>query len=69
MCCKKDSKGNLYITDKTIERTASLVKWIQASYNIPDSHVIRHFDVTGKLCPGGYTAAAKWKTLKAKLTD
>ena len=69
MCCKKDSKGNLYITDKTIERTAKLVKWIMQSYEIPASHVIRHFDVTGKSCPGGYTTAAKWKTLKAKLTE
>lgn len=69
MCCKKDSNGNLYISDKTIERTAKLVKWIMQSYGIPASHVIRHFDVTGKSCPGGYTTAAKWKTLKTKLTE
>lgn len=69
MCCKKDKNGNLYISDKTIERTAWLVKWIMQSYEIPASHVIRHFDVTGKSCPGGYTTAAKWKTLKANLTE
>lgn len=69
MCCKKDKNGKLYISDKTIARTATLVKWLMQYYNIPESHVIRHFDVTGKACPGGYTTAAKWNKLKAKLTD
>lgn len=68
MCCKKDSKGNLYITDKTIERTALLVKWLMEYYNVPASHVIRHYDVSQKHCPAPYVDATKWKELKAKLT-
>ena len=35
-----------------------------AKYNIPQKNVIRHFDVTGKLCPAywaGRENAAKWK--------
>ena len=69
MCCKKDKNGKLYISDKTIARTATLVKWLMNYYNIPESNVIRHFDVTGKSCPGGYTTAAKWKKLKEILVD
>ena len=33
-------------------------------YNVPQKNVIRHFDVTGKLCPAywaGRENAAKWK--------
>lgn len=29
-----------------------LVKYLMQKYNIDINHVIRHFDVTGKLCPG-----------------
>lgn len=67
MCCSKDKTGKLYISDKTIARTARLVKWLMSYYGIPESHVIRHFDVTGKQCPGGYTSSAKWSSLKHKL--
>ena len=35
---------------------------------IDDDHVIRHFDVNGKLCPYPYIEASKWKVLHAKLT-
>lgn len=68
MCCAKDKDGKLYITDKTINRTAKLVKWLMSYYNIPASHVIRHFDVTGKDCPHGYTTSTAWKKLKERLT-
>ena len=67
MCCQKDKNGKLYITDKTIARTAQLVQYLQDKYKIPDSNVIRHYDVTGKTCPAPYVDQAKWKTLKATL--
>ena len=69
MCCKRDKNGKLYISDKTIARTAQLVQYLQDKYNIPDSHVIRHYDVTGKNCPAPYVNEAKWKTLKATLIN
>ena len=28
-----------------------LVSWLCASYGLSDSSVIRHYDVTGKMCP------------------
>lgn len=68
MCCKRDSKGKMYVSDKTIKRTAKLVKWLMDYYHIPKGHVIRHFDVTGKSCPGGYITDAAWKKLKEALT-
>lgn len=67
MCCKKKN-GKLYITDKTIENTADLVKHLMKKYNIPASRVIRHYSVTGKNCPAPYIDESKWKTLHQKLT-
>lgn len=43
-----------YFTEKTLENAKKLVKYLQKEYNIPKSNVIRHFDASGKLCPGVY---------------
>lgn len=51
MCSLKDSAGRYYIDSKTVDLTVSLVKELMATYNIPAENVIRHHDVTGKLCP------------------
>ena len=40
-----------YFTDKVIQDGAQLVAWLADKYNIPQSHIMRHFDVTGKWCP------------------
>lgn len=68
MCCRKNAKGNLYITEKTIKNTADLVQAIQKRLGIDADHVIRHFDVNGKLCPYPYIEASKWCLLHSKLT-
>lgn len=35
-----------------IRHAAELVRWLMAKYSIDRDHVIRHYDVTGKYCPG-----------------
>lgn len=40
-----------YFTDKVIQDGAQLVAWLADKYNIPQSHIVRHFDVTEKWCP------------------
>ena len=67
MCCKRKN-GKLYITDQTISQTAKLVQYLQDKYDIPGSRVIRHYDVTGKICPGPYINSDKWAKLKKTLT-
>lgn len=60
-------------TDAVLERTEELVRYLMATYNIDAAHVIRHYDVTGKPCPGivGWNAdsgsEAQWKAFKARL--
>ena len=67
LCCKKKN-GRIVPTEEAISTAIPLVQWLMKKYNIPASHVIRHFDVTGKCCPNGYIPAKEWKKLHARLT-
>lgn len=51
-----------------VEKLGWLVKRLMAKYGIGASGVIRHYGVTGKLCPAPYVAASKWAALKAAIT-
>ena len=57
----------------SIERALALTRELMKKYNIPASNVIRHFDVTGKLCPAywsGKENAGKWeKEFKSRLAE
>ena len=61
-------------TDATVKNTEGLVKYLMKEYNIDADHVIRHYDVTGKLCPGiiGWNAEsgseAKWEQFKKNIS-
>ena len=48
-CCHRKENGKF--TKKTYKSLVKLTTWLCASYGIPSSDVIRHYDVTGKLCP------------------
>lgn len=39
-------------TEATLDNAVKLAKIIMKKYNIPIERVIRHYDITGKLCPG-----------------
>lgn len=46
--------GGYTLTEAVIEQTAELTRELMKEYGIPADHVVRHYDVTGKLCPGVY---------------
>lgn len=50
MCCYQ-SGGKWYFKDKTVANAVELVKYLMSKYNISASNVIRHYDVSCKLCP------------------
>ena len=50
MCCHQ-SGGKWYISDSTYKNAVELVKYLMAKYKIPATNVIRHYDVSCKLCP------------------
>ena len=79
MCVKtKGSKAanskDWYFTNETIESTIELTKYLMKLYNVPSSRVIRHYDVTGKYCPGVFGwndqtgSEREWESFKSKLT-
>lgn len=39
-------------TEATLNNAAKLAKMIMKKYNIPIDRVVRHYDITGKMCPG-----------------
>lgn len=74
----KDTLANSagwYFTDAAVNNAVELAKYLMKTYNIPASNVIRHYDVTGKFCPGviGWnenTASVKeWEKFKEKITE
>ena len=81
MCCDNSSgkitwanDPRFTLNDKVVNNTVNLVKHLMETYNIPASRVIRHYDVTGKLCPGviGWNEdsgdVSKWQAFKKKIS-
>lgn len=40
------------LTPAVVEQTRHLVRYLMLMYDIPRERVVRHYDITGKLCPG-----------------
>lgn len=53
-------------TAAQVSSLAEIYAYLRATYGI--TRVIRHYDVTGKLCPAPYVDASKWAALKAAIT-
>ena len=51
---KADISKDWYFEDTTVDSAIELTKYLMKLYEIPADHVIRHYDVTGKICPNPY---------------
>ena len=70
MCSEKDDKGQYYINQATQNRTIRLIKVLMGKYNIPVENVLRHYDVTGKLCPEPFVRnQVQWLDFKKMLNE
>lgn len=68
MCCKRDKKGELYVTKETIQNTIELVKKLIEKYNIKIQNIVRHYDVTRKICPAPFVDnEEQWNDFKRRL--
>ena len=68
MCCRIAKDGTWYFEEATVNSTIELVKELMKKYNIPIENVIRHYDVTGKICPEPYVRnKAAWQAFKDRL--
>ena len=48
-CCHPDETGTF--TDATYHSLVELTAWLCRHFEIPADQVIRHYDITGKVCP------------------
>lgn len=61
-----------YFGDTTVKTAIALTKELMAKYNISLDHVVRHYDVTGKICPNPYVynhTQHTWEAFKAALVE
>lgn len=70
LCSRKDSNGNYYFKDKTVDNAVETVKMLMVKYNVPIANVIRHYDVTGKVCPEPFVRNNKeWNDFKNRIVE
>ena len=60
------SAGEEY-SEVEVGKLAWLVGVLMGRYGIGPEGVIRHYDVTGKICPAPYIEAGRWAALKARI--
>lgn len=69
MCCYNNN-GKIDVSEKVISNTIELVKELMAKYNISVENVIRHYDVTNKICPEPFVkSTARWLDFKNRLVE
>lgn len=67
LCSRRNGSG-YYFKDETIKNAIDLVKYLMEKYNIPEENVIRHYDVTGKVCPAPFVnSTSAWNKFKEDL--
>lgn len=61
LCVRKKDKSSRkaedpdwYFEDATVEAAVELTRYLMKRYGIPVARVLRHYDVTGKVCPAPY---------------
>lgn len=68
---KLDTSRDWYFEDATVTSAIALTKELMAKYGVPADRVIRHYDVTHKICPNPYVynhTKHTWNAFKAALT-
>ena len=68
---KADTSRDWYFEEETVQAAIELTRELMAKYNVPADHVIRHYDVTGKICPNPYVynhTDHTWEAFKTALT-
>ena len=62
-CCHPDSSGKF--TDATYQSLVRLSAWLESQLDLRERSIIRHYDVTGKLCPLYYVEnESEWNQIK-----
>lgn len=66
--CHPDASGKF--NDVTYQRVVELTAWLCSEFGLDEDDVIRHYDVTGKLCPLYYVEHEDaWEQLKEDVKE
>lgn len=69
MCSRKYDNGHYYFKQATIDNCIYLVKYLMNKYGVSADRVIRHYDVTGKICPEPFVNdSSAWNNFKIHLS-
>lgn len=67
-CCHPDESGQF--NEETYRSLVRLLRTLCERYDLDEEHIIRHYDITGKLCPIYYVEHPDaWEQLKADVFD
>lgn len=65
-CCHPDETGEF--TQATYDALVRLTRWLMEEYGLDTSQVIRHYDITGKVCPRSFVERPEeWEHFLAAL--
>ena len=68
--CSRKYNGEYYIKDETVTNAINLTKYLMEKYNVSINNVIRHYDVTHKMCPEPFVKhPEQWESFKSRLTE
>lgn len=69
LCSRQGKDGEFYFLPETVDNAVALIRELMQRYNIPPERVIRHYDVTGKICPAPFvgTGIEDWKEFKEEI--
>ena len=67
-CCHPEADGKF--TDATYQSLIRLCAWLEKELKLKEGSIIRHYDVTGKLCPLYFVEhESKWNQFKEDVKD
>lgn len=69
ICTKRDANGKYYFHPEAQARAQAFIRELMDKYDIPQENVVRHFDVTHKLCPMPFVGEGQplWEEFKGGL--
>lgn len=67
-CCHPDKSGKF--TENTYRALIHLTAYLCDKYKIPQESIIRHYDITKKMCPKYYVEHPRaWEKLQSEITE
>lgn len=68
LCCHRSPGGTWYFDEETMSAAVELCREIVERYGIPKERMLRHYDVTGKICPAPFVQdSGLWEEFRARV--